>query len=167
MVGPAGRGRDTVAMANPDDPAALAAAFSRAHYFVPALGDAGRLHVGTQASALEEQLQGARYAFITAWNADSERDAQVDNQRADGELTAELDALGVSRLRAHAEDGQGGHREDGWLVRDLPLAALDRLARHFGQDGVLAWSTGEPVRLRLYRAEPADAAGLLWVDWVG
>lgn len=167
MVGPVGRRGDTVAMANPDDPAALAAAFSRAHYFVPALGDAGRLHVGTQASALEERLQCARYVFITAWNADSEPDAQVDNQRADGELSAAFDELRVSRLRAHAEDAQGGHREDGWLVCDLPLEALDRLARRFGQDGVLAWSAGEPVRLRLYHAEPAEAAGMLWVDWVG
>jgi len=67
-------------MANPDDPVALAAAFSRAHYIVPALGNSGRLHVGTQASALEERLPAARYAFITAWNADSETRAQVDNR---------------------------------------------------------------------------------------
>ena len=154
-------------MANPDDPAALAAAFSRAHYVVPELGDAGRLHVGTQASALEQRLAAACYAFITAWNADSEPDARADNERADGELGAALDELHVPRLRALAHDAQGGHREEGWLVRNLPLAELDRLARHFGQDGVLAWAAGEPVRLRLYHAEPADAAGLLWVDWVG
>ncbi|MFL6591699.1 MAG: DUF3293 domain-containing protein [Luteimonas sp.] len=154
-------------MANPDDPAALAAAFARAHYVVPTLGDAGGLHVGTQASALEERLPAARYAFITAWNSNSETEAQADNLRADGELTADLDGLRVPRLRAHAQDAQGGHREDGWLVRDLPLAALDRLARHYGQDGVLAWSAGEPVRLRLYHTEPADASRLLWVDWVG
>jgi len=154
-------------MANPDDPAALAAAFSRAHYFVPALGDSGRLHVGTQATALEDRLQAERYAFITAWNADSEREARVDNARADGELIAALDELGVPRLRAHAQDAQGRHREEGWLVQNLAVAELDGLARRFGQDGVLAWPAGEPVRLRVYHAEPADAAGLLWVDWVG
>ena len=154
-------------MANPDDPAALAAAFSGAHYFVPELGDAGRIHVGVEATALQEHLPADRYGFITAWNADSETDSRIDNDRADGELVAALDHLGVRRLRARAQDAQGGHREQGWLVLDLPSPELDRLARHFDQDGVLAWTAGEPVRLRLYHPEPADAAGMLWIDWVG
>jgi hypothetical protein len=154
-------------MANPDDPAALAAAFANARYRVPGLGDAGSVHVGTEAAALEAVLPAQRYAFITAWNPDSEVDRKPDNDYADGELVAELDRLGVQRLRAHAQDAQGGHREEGWLVLDLPLDQLDRLARAFGQDGVLCWRAREPVRLRLYHDEPADAASMLWVDWAG
>ena len=159
--------RDNPGMANPDDPAALAAAFADARYRVPELGDAGNVHVGTETGALEAALPAECYAFITAWNPDSEADRKPDNDRADGELVAELDRLGVQRLRAEAQDAQGGHREEGWLVLDLPLDQLDRLARTFGQDGVLSWNAGEAVRLRLYHDEPADTASMLWVDWAG
>jgi uncharacterized protein DUF3293 len=154
-------------MANPTDPAALAAAFAKARYDVPELGDAGSIHVGTDARSLHAALGAKRYAFITAWNPDSESRSRVDNDRCDGELTSQLDRLGVRRLRAHATDAQGGHREHGWLALDLPVEELDRLARGFGQDGVLCWTPHEAVRLRLYHREPADAASTLWTDWVG
>ena len=154
-------------MANPDDTAALADAFTRAHYLLPELGDAGRVHVGIQAAELEARLPAERYGFITAWNPDSQAASRIDNDLADGALSAELERLGVRHLRAHAQDDQGRHREHGWLVLDLPLAEFDRLARRFGQDGVLAWQAGQPARLRLYHAEPADAADRLWIDWVG
>jgi hypothetical protein len=154
-------------MANPNDTTALAAAFTRAHYLVPEVGDAGRIHVGAEATALEACLPASTYGFITAWNPDSRAASRIDNDRADGALAAELDRIGIRRSRAHAQDDQGGHREDGWLVRDLPLQDMDRLARQFGQDGVLAWQAGKPVRLRLYHREPADAADRLWIDWVG
>src|SRR6476619_1184140 len=116
-------------MANPDDTAALAAAFTSAHYLVPALGDTGRVHVGVQATALESCVPAAGYAFITAWNPDSASASRVDNDR-----------------------------EDGGLVLDLPVRDTDRLARRFSQDGVLTWQAGQPVRLRLYHHEPEDAA---------
>jgi len=155
-------------MANPDDPAALAAAFVKAHYRVPELGPAGVVHVGVVAQALEQAMPAHGYGFITAWNPDSEPSSRIDNDRVDGALVAELDALRIRRLRAFASDAQGGHREDGWLVMDLPLVQLDRLARRFGQDGVLAWQAGAAVRLRLYLGAPdgTDAAAP-WVDWVG
>jgi hypothetical protein len=164
---PRSAARDNRRMANPDDPAALAAAFADARYRVPELGDAGSIHVGTETRALEAALPAERYAFITAWNPDSESDRKPDNDRADGELATELDRLDVQRLRAGAQDAQGGHREEGWLVLDLPVDQLDRLARKFKQDGVLSWSAGDCVRLRLYHREPADAVSMLWVDWAG
>jgi hypothetical protein len=153
-------------MANPDDPAALSAAFRNARYRVPELGDTGDLRVGTVATALESALAARRFAFITAWNSDSRAESRVSNDTADGALAAELDRLGVVRRRAFAEDAQGGHREAGWLVLDLPLADLDRLAREFEQDGTLAWSRGEAVRLRMYRRQPADPVAGMWTDWV-
>jgi hypothetical protein len=153
-------------MANPDDPAALAKAFAQAEYRVTELGDAGHVRVGVEPSALEDALHAGRYTFITAWNSDSEVASRTGNDRADGELVAELDRLGVHHLRTSAQDAQGAHREEGWLVLDLPLPELDRLARRFGQDGVLSWRSGEAVRLRLYHQRPADAASALWTDWV-
>jgi Protein of unknown function (DUF3293) len=157
-----------MAMANPDDPARLAAAFARSHYRAVAAGETIALHVGTEATPLQTAWPARGYAFITAWDSDSERASRSDNERADGALVAELQRLHVDRLRAWAEDAQGGHHEEGWLVRDLPLETLDRLARRFGQDGVLAWDAGTPVRLRLYHAAPdAAAARMPFVDWVG
>jgi hypothetical protein len=155
-------------MANPDDLQRLASAFVAAQYRVPALGAIGRLHVGSAATVLEAVLPAQRYAFITAWDSDSSPDPAIENDRADGELVAELERLRVTHLRACAQDAQGGHHEDGWLVCDLPLDALDGLARRFAQDGVLAWKAGEPVRLRLYHAAPdAAAARMPFVDWAG
>ena len=153
-------------MANPDDLSALATAFRKARYQVPELGDGGAFHVGATAPALEGAMPAGCYAFITAWNGDSEASPRVDNATADGELTAELDRLNATRRPAHAEDAQGAHREAGWLVLDLPLAELDRLARRFEQDGTLAWTRGEAVRLRMYHPCPPDAAPALWTDWV-
>jgi len=159
---------DDARMANPDDPGALAVAFAKARYHVPELGAAGVLQVGAVAHALEQAVPADSYGFITAWNPDSRSSSSAENARADGDLVAELDALRIRRLRAFASDAQGGHREDGWLVLDAPLAELDRLARGFGQDGVLAWRTGEPARLRLYHAAPSGAAASQpWTDWVG
>jgi hypothetical protein len=155
-------------MANPDDLQRLASAFVASHYSVPALGAIGQLHVGTAATLLEAVLPAQRHAFITAWDSNSSQDPRVDNDRADGELVAELERLRVTHLRAGAQDDEGRHREDGWLVCDLPLDALDGLARRFHQDGVLAWEAGEPARLRMYHPAPDDdAARMPFVDWVG
>jgi hypothetical protein len=153
-------------MANPDDIAALATAFRKARYQVGALGDAGSFSVGTVATGLEAALPADSYAFITAWDSDSESDSRMDNTAADGELSARLDQLNATRIRAHAEDAQGAHREAGWIVLDLPLPELDRLARYFDQDGTLAWTRGNAVRLRMYHPCPPDAAPALWTDWV-
>ncbi|MDB6163751.1 MAG: hypothetical protein JWL98_1183 [Xanthomonadaceae bacterium] len=153
-------------MANPDDSEALAAAFRNARYHVPELGVAGEVRVGTQPAALEAALGAEAFGFITAWDSSSKAEPRMDNDAADGALTAELERLGADHLRAYAEDAQGAHREQGWLVTDVPLPDLDRLARRFGQDGTLAWSRGEAVRLRMYRPRPADPAAELWTDWV-
>ena len=155
-------------MANPDDIAALATAFRNAHYRVPELGTQAVIHVGVVAQYLEQALPARSYAFITAWNPDSEMSSRMENDCADGALDTGLDARQVRRRRAFASDAQGGHREDGWLVLDLALDDLDRLGRQFGQDGTLAWAAGEPVRLRLYHAAPDSAAAAEpWIDWLG
>jgi hypothetical protein len=157
---------DNPAMANPDDLDALAAAFRKARYRVAGLGDEGVLRVGTRADRLEAACPAARYAFITAWNSDSTADGPIDNAVDDGALVAALDDLGVRRLRAVASDAQGGHAESGWLMPDLALPDLDRLARQFRQDATLAWERGEAVRLRMYHRCPPDAVAALWTDWV-
>jgi hypothetical protein len=153
-------------MANPDDASALAAAFRKARYRVAVLGEGIDLRVGSVADALETVLPARRYAFITAWDSGSSAESHTDNDTADGALQAEFEQRDVHHLRAFAQDAQGSHREAGWLVLDLPLAELDRLARQFGQDGTLTWQRGQSVRLRMYRSKPDDPSAELWTDWV-
>ena len=66
-------------------------------------------------------------------------------------------------VAAHAQDDQGGHREDGWLVLDLPVQDIDRLARRFGQDGVLAWQRRTARAAADVSRRAGEAADMLWV----
>ena len=81
---------------------------------------------------------------------------------------AQLDALGGSLVRhpAWAQAPDGRWREPGWLVAGIADADLVRLAREFGQVGVLAWRAGEPVRLRMLMPRPLQADGAMHTDWV-
>ena len=86
---------------------------------------------------------------------------------ANAALVARLTAMGLARHPAHAYDVHGEWREAGWLVGDIDEALMDLLGREFSQAGVLAWTAGEPVRLRMLMPRPAQAIGLDCIDWVG
>lgn len=148
------------------DAAELAHAYAAAEYSVT-VGDRGfALRVGAPAAGLESAWPASRYAFITAWNPASAPQPEPANEDADARLCDRLDRLGVARTPASAQAPDGGWREPGWLLADLPVVELDTLAREFGQAGTLCWARGEPVRLRMLMRAPADAAGLRCVDWV-
>lgn len=146
------------------DAAELAAAYAQAQYAVVLDGDALRLHVGRTTRDLEAYWPAQRYGFITAWNPGSAPHSDAANETANAALVARLDAIGARRLPAHAFDRNGEWREAGWLVAGVDEALLDLLAREFGQAGVLAWGSGEPVRLRMLMPRPAHSA-LEYVDW--
>lgn len=147
------------------DAAELAAAYARARYAVVLDGDALELHVGERAVDLEAYWPATRYGFITAWNPRSVPQSDSANETANAALVARLEAMGFRRHRAHAFDPRGQWREAGWVVENIDAALLDMLAREFGQAGVLAWASGEPVRLRMLLPRPAHA-DLSAVDWV-
>lgn len=146
--------------------AELAIAYAVADYAVVLDGDTFALRVGEPAPDLEAYWPAAHYAFITAWNPASEPRSDAANETADALLVAQLDAAGVIRQAAWAEDPHGDWREPGWLVADLDPGTRDLLAYEFGQAGVLAWQRGEPVRLRMMMPRPADAAVSASTDWV-
>lgn len=144
----------------------LARAYAAAEYAVALDGDTLPLSVGEPAGDLEAYWPASRYAFITAWNPASEPASDAANEAADARLVTQLDAAGAARQPAWAQDGQRGWREPGWLLADIDDHVVDVLAREFGQAGVLTWNRGEPVRLRMMIARPAESCRCPHTDWV-
>ncbi|QWF19327.1 DUF3293 domain-containing protein [Lysobacter capsici] len=149
------------------DAAELAIAYAAADYAVALDGDALPLRVGRPAVDLEAYWPASRYLFLTAWNPASEPHSDSANRAADERLVSRLDAVGVQRHAAWAEDAAGQWREPGWLLADLDDAVANALAREFGQAGVLAWRRGEPVRLRMLLGRPDHAEPAAHTDWIG
>jgi hypothetical protein len=143
----------------------LAAAYAQADYAVVMDGDALPVRVGQPACDLEAYRPARRYALITAWNPASAPHPDSANEAADAALVARLDAAGIDRQPAQGSSSDGQWREPGWLVFDVSEAGLDLLAREFGQAAVLAWTAGEPVRLRMQMPRPPRAESLACVDW--
>lgn len=162
-------GRDTDGMRELQvvNAAELALAYAAAEYAVALDGDALPLRVGRPALDLEAYWPAARYLFVSAWNPASQPHSDSANQAADERLVARLEATGVQRHAAWAQDQAGQWREPGWLLADLDDGIGNALARDFGQAGVLAWQRGEPVRLRMLIARPQDAATSEHTEWVG
>jgi hypothetical protein len=171
------------------DTMTLLAAYLGAHYRVW-LDDGAWvvLEIGQPAPAeLAQSLPARWFTMVTAWNPQSVMRTQDANDAADAALRAELDRLGLPRLRALAGSGEGsgqvfpgqvsrGHvrsepggledwSEPGWLVGGLDAAAADALAGRYDQTGILHWRQGEAVRLRIHRPRPAGTAHR-WVDWI-
>jgi hypothetical protein len=144
----------------------LAKAYAQARYVVMLDGDPLPLHVGQPAPDVEAYWPARRYGLVTAWNPASMPPlSEAANQAADAALVARLDALGLSREPAFAFDQTGQWREASWLLRDVEPAVVDMLGREFGQAAVLAWSSGEPVRLRMLMTRPAQATPDDAVEW--
>lgn len=145
----------------------LAAAWTAARYFV-AVGNRDWLFaVGQPATDIERQLMAQRYLFITAWNPQSGIQPHDANLAADQCLQARLVRAGLRHYPALACDAHGDAMERGWLVLDAPLPLSDELGREFGQGGTLAWSQGEPARLRMLWPRPPGAFDDGYTDWVG
>lgn len=147
------------------DAAELANAYAAAEYVVVLDGDTLPLRVGQPASDLEAYSPAPRYAFITAWNPASEPRSDTANHAADALLVAQLDAAGAVRHPAWAQGTEGDWREPGWLLTGLEESELYRLALEFGQAGVLAWRSGEPVRLRMMMPRPPWAPTVAHTEW--
>lgn len=145
----------------------LAAAWAAAHYFVAIAGRDWLFTIGQPATDIERQLMAERYLFITAWNPPPGLQPREANLAADQRLQTRLVHEGLRHHPALGCDAHGGEVERGWLALDAPLPLSDALGREFGQGGTLAWSHGEPVRLRMLWPRPAGAFDDGYTDWVG
>jgi hypothetical protein len=112
---------------------------------------------------------GARsLGLLSAWNPQSQEQPDALNREADASLLLALQGSGLVHRPAFASARNRSWREPSWLVLDMPTHTLDALARRFGQLATLHWHDRGPVRLRMYAAAPARAAGLPdCIDWLG
>ena len=154
----------------PVDTTTLLEAYLAAVYRAQVEGASLPLRVGEPAPALDAAMPAApgavaTWTLVTAWNPQScAQDAGV-NATADAALQAWLRARGLQAWPAVGGSADGQWEEHGWLVAGLEAATADALARRHDQAGILHWSRGAPVRLRMYRERPpGNRTG--WVDWV-
>lgn len=147
------------------DGATLAREFAQARFHVDIGTERHDVRVGQPCPALEQVLAAGSFGYVTAWNPDATPRDTPANMQADDHLAARLAALGIEQVRMWSADAEGAHREAGWLLQDVEAARVDALGREFRQAGVLHWTRGEPVRLRMLRWRGA-CGQLPFVDWI-
>lgn len=147
--------------------AALLDAYLAADYRWEFEGRWRRLAIGELAPEVDAAFPRAwRYALLSAWHPHSiVRDEDI-NRAEDARLHEQLQVAGFATRPAFSSASDRSWREPGWLVVNIPLRVLDRLAREFGQLGTLAWERGQCVRLRMDAAAPAGYAATAHVDWL-
>ena len=119
------------------------------------------------APSLDEAFpRAANFGLLSAWNPYSVERPEDVNRTEDARLLAQLEASGLVFRAAFSAARNRTWREPSWIVMDMPVDAFDALARDHGQLATVHARRGEPVRLRMYRAEPAGCPGLDCVDWV-
>jgi len=130
----------------------------------------GRWHlltIGAVAPTLDDAFpQASTFGLLSAWNPYSVERPESVNRTEDARLLAQLEDTGLVFRAAFSAARNRSWREPSWIVMDMPDDAFDALARSHGQLATVHARRGEPVRLRMYRAEPADCPALGWVDWV-
>ena len=112
--------------------------------------------VGRRSGSIDALLaaHGARSGvFVTAWNPGSRTQDEAANRAANARLQAELAPW---RHLPHEGVGDGGWREEGFFVLDLPEGTAVELARRFGQVAIVAVLRAEPARLAFTGVAPAQ-----------
>jgi hypothetical protein len=156
-----------MAESSSDRIAALLDAYLAADYRWEFEGRWRSLAIGELAPEVDTAFPGAwRYALLSAWHPHSIVRDEGINRAEDARLLEQLHAGGFASRPAFASAGDRSWREPGWLVVNIPLHVLDRLAREFGQLGTLAWERGQCVRLRMDAPVPAGRAATAHVDWL-
>lgn len=98
--------------------------------------------------ALLERTRTRTWAFITAWNPNSEALSRDENDRRHAGLVRAIEALGLATL-----PGEGIGADPAWpaeqslMVLDITRARAVSLGRQFGQLAIVAGRRGEPPKL--------------------
>lgn len=151
----------------PERIASLMDAYLLAHYRWEDSGTWRWLRVGEATPELEDAFPEAqRFALVSAWNPQSLERDKATNQREDAQLHRLLVEAAFDVRPAFSSAPDRSWREPSWLVVDIDHAALDGLARRFGQLGTLSWERGRVVRLRMDAAPPAGLGAFPCVDWL-
>ncbi|HET8819624.1 MAG TPA: DUF3293 domain-containing protein [Xanthomonadaceae bacterium] len=146
----------------------LLTAYCDADYRWELEGEWHPLVVGQPTHRLEQAFpQARRFGLLSAWNPQSVTLPDAINRAADEMLHAALLESGLAFRPGFAAARNRNWREPSWLVMDMALPAFDALTRRFGQLGTLCWRRGEPIRLRMHAARPAEVAPHDQIDWLG
>lgn len=147
--------------------AALMHAYLEADYRWELDGGWYPLQIGATAPELEAAFpEGREFGLLSAWNPYSVERVDQANRIADEALHAALLASGMPYRPGFSSARNRSWREPSWVVVDMPVDYFDALARRFGQLASLYARRGEPMRLRMYRRQPA-AIVVDGVDWIG
>jgi hypothetical protein len=79
---------------------------------------------------------------ITGWNPGAHRPTREQNQTANRELLARLQALGLDPVRAIGSDPDSDHAEESWAVVGLSDSQARVLGAEFGQIAVFRLAGG-------------------------
>lgn len=130
------------------------------------------LTIGALAPDMEQAFPEAKgFGLLSAWDPHSIKRPKPVNQAADDDLRKLLESSGRHYRAGFSSARNRSWREPSWIVADMSPTKLDALARRFGQLGILCWTSGQPVRLRMYAPMPEDwpqpdCAHADCVDWV-
>jgi hypothetical protein len=148
--------------------ATLLDAYYAAEYRWELDGEWRALRIGQRAPELEAFFpQSTRFGLLSAWDPQSVPRPEAVNRKADESLHAALLSSGLPFRPGFCSAPNRSWREPSWVVMDMPDIEFDRLALRYGQLGALAWTRGEPVRLRMYARQPLMAQDREFVDWTG
>lgn len=151
----------------PNRVAELLNAYLEADYRWEIDGQWRAVRIASLAPQLEAAFPEATdFAMLSAWNPQSVAHEEAFNRARDAELRDAIAEGGYPMRPAFASAPDRSWREPSWMVTGMPVDALDRLARRFGQLGTIAWTRGQPVHLRMDAAAPAGLAGRAFVDWL-
>lgn len=132
----------------------LLALYRRTHYavFLPD-GSTATLRIGEPPSPAVAAWLGAdgQAVYLTACNPRSRALPAAENETRLAGLRHRLHAAGARWLEGSAAIPGQPWRESSLLITALPLAQLDALARHFGQNASVHVRVDAPARLRLHR----------------
>jgi len=148
--------------------ATLLDAYYAAEYRWELDGEWRQLRIGQTAAELEAFFpKSKRFGLLSAWDPQSIPRADSVNRRADEALHTALIASGLPFRPGFCSAPNRSWREPSWVVMDMTDVDFDGLALRYGQLGTLAWQRGQPVRLRMYAAQPLTAKPRDFVDWTG
>jgi hypothetical protein len=148
--------------------ATLLDAYNAAEYRWELDGEWRALRIGQRAPELEAFFPHCqRFGLLSAWDPQSVPRPEAVNRKADESLHAALISSGLPFRPGFCSAPNRSWREPSWVVMDMPDPEFDRLVLRYGQLGALAWTRGEPVRLRMYARQPLMAQDRDCVDWTG
>ncbi|MFW5926505.1 MAG: DUF3293 domain-containing protein [Wenzhouxiangella sp.] len=139
----------------------LVRAFLQTDYLVSTAAGSLTVRIGAEHPRLDRQIGYRPWAIVTAFNPGATESASGDNRRRHARLVERTERAGLASLPACNRDPSGSWPDEpGLLVYPCDSDSARKLAREFGQLGVVTGAPGEMARLELIGKDwPADVSG--------